>query len=83
MRQVEPGRGDRIGPLDWRQILPFEAAAASDRLGWEGLEAARCCAEPPFEFSVPAITHHRLVLVSRPPVDLELRYEGGMALSFR
>jgi AraC family transcriptional regulator len=76
MQQEEPGRGDPIGPLDWRQILPFEAAAASDQLGWVGLEAARCRAEPAFELSVPAITHHRLVLVSRPPVDLDLRYEG-------
>ena len=76
MQQEEPGRGDPIGPLDWRQILPFEAAAASDQLGWVGLEAARCRAEPAFERSVPALTHHRLVLVTRPPVDLDLRYEG-------
>ena len=76
MQQEESGRGDPIGPLDWRQILPFEAAAASGQLGWVGLEAARCRAEPAFELSVPAITHHRLVLVTRPPVDLDLRYEG-------
>src|SRR5262245_37439955 len=76
MRQEEPRHGDPIGPLDWRQILPFEAAAASERLGWVGLEAARCRAEPAFELSVPAITHHRLVLVTRPPEDLDLRYEG-------
>jgi AraC family transcriptional regulator len=41
-----------------------------------GLEAARCRAEPAFERNVPAITHHRLVLVTRPPEDLDLRYEG-------
>jgi AraC family transcriptional regulator len=76
MRQEEPRRGDPIEPLDWRQILPFEAAAVSDRLGWVGLEAARCRAEPAFERNVPAITHHRLVLVTRPPEDLDLRYEG-------
>src|SRR6266481_3505328 len=28
--------------LDWHKILPFEADAANDRLGWVGLEAARC-----------------------------------------
>jgi AraC family transcriptional regulator len=72
----EPGRGGPIGPLDWRQILPFEAAAASAQLGWVGLQAARCRAEPAFELSVPSVTHHRFVLVSRPPVDLDLRYEG-------
>jgi AraC family transcriptional regulator len=76
MREEELRHGDPIGPLDWRQILPFEAAAASDRRGWVGLEAARCRAEPAFELSVPAITHHRLVLVTRPPEDLDLRYEG-------
>src|SRR5215831_17224036 len=57
-------------------VLSFMAKWLSDRLGWIGLEAARCRAEPAFERSVPAITHHRLVLVSRPPVDLDLRYEG-------
>ncbi len=41
MRQDEPGRSDPIGPRDWRKIIPFEAAASSDRLGWAGLEAAR------------------------------------------
>jgi AraC family transcriptional regulator len=76
MRPDEPGGGDPIGHLDWRKILPFEAAAASDRLGWVGLEAARCRAEPAFELNVPATTHHRLVLVTRPPEDLDLRYEG-------
>jgi AraC family transcriptional regulator len=76
MREEELRRGDPIGPLDWRKILPFEAAAASDRLGWVGLEAARCRAEPAFELNGPAITHHRLVLVTRPPEDLDLRYEG-------
>ena len=52
MRQEQPVRGDPIRPLDWRQILPFEAAAASDRLGWVGLEAARCRAEPAFELRI-------------------------------
>jgi AraC family transcriptional regulator len=76
MRPEEPRRGDPIGPLDLRKLVPFEPAAASDRLGWVGLEAVRCRAEPTFERNVPAITHHRLVLVTRPPEDLDLRYEG-------
>jgi AraC family transcriptional regulator len=76
MREEELRRGDPIGPLDWRKILPFEAAAASDRLGWVGLEAARCRAEPGFERDVPALAHHRLVLVARPPEKLDLRFEG-------
>ena len=60
-------RGDPIGPLDWRKILPFRTDASSDRLGWVNLQAARCRAEPAFERSVPALTYHRLVFVARPP----------------
>ena len=69
-------RGDPIGPLDWRKILPFRTDASSDRLGWVNLQAARCRAEPAFERSVPALTYHRLVFVARPPDRLDLRYDG-------
>jgi hypothetical protein len=54
MRQEEPGRGDRLGPLDWCKILPFEAAATSHRLGWVGQEAARYPAAPASELNPPA-----------------------------
>src|SRR5438552_3974370 len=57
-------------------MLPFEADASSDRLGWVGLEAARYRAAPAFERNVPALTHHRVFLVIRPPEELDLRYEG-------
>ena len=36
MRQDEPGHGEPIGPRDWLKIVPFEAAASSDRLGVGG-----------------------------------------------
>src|SRR5215470_10321487 len=75
-RQEELGRGDLIGPLDWLKILPHETAASSDRLGWVGLEAARCRAAPAFELDLPALTHHRLFLFTRPPEELDLRCEG-------
>jgi AraC family transcriptional regulator len=74
MQQEEQRHGDPIGSMDWRKILPFEAAASSDRLGWVGLEAAHCRAEPGFELAVPALAHHRLVLVARPPEELDLRF---------
>jgi hypothetical protein len=74
MPQEEAGRGDPIGPLDLRKIVPFEPAAASDRLGWVGLEAVRCRAEPAVELNPPALTHHWLVLFARPPAELDLRY---------
>ncbi|MFL5335822.1 MAG: helix-turn-helix domain-containing protein [Geminicoccaceae bacterium] len=77
MRREEPGLGGPLGPLAaLRQIIPFEPAAASDRLGWVGLEAARYRAAPASELNPPALTHHRLVLFSRPPEELDLRYEG-------
>jgi AraC family transcriptional regulator len=76
IRQVKSQPGDPIGPLDWLKILPHEAAASSDRLGWVGLEAARCRAGPAFELDLPALTHHRLFLFARPPEELDLRYEG-------
>jgi AraC family transcriptional regulator len=62
--------------MDWRKAIPFQAVAASDRLGWAGLEAARYRASPAWEYDAPALTHHRLVLVTRPPRELELHFEG-------
>jgi len=77
MRQEEPGPGGPLGPLAaLRKIIPFEAAAASHRLGWVGMEAARYRAAPPSELNPPALTHDRLVLFSRPPQELDLVYEG-------
>ena len=76
MREEEPRRSDPMRPLDWLKIVPFEAAASSDRLGWVGLEAACYRDAPASELSPPAITHHRLVLFIRPPEEFDLRYEG-------
>ncbi len=77
MRHEEPGRGGPFGSLEvLRQIIPFEADAASDRLGWAGLEAARYRAAPGSELNPPALTHDRLVLFARPPKELDLLYEG-------
>jgi AraC family transcriptional regulator len=76
MRQEEPGLDGPLGPLGWRKFIPFTPAASSDRLGWVGLEAARYRASPAWEYDAPALTHHRLVLVTRPPQELDLRFEG-------
>jgi AraC family transcriptional regulator len=77
MRQEESGRVGPLGPLAvLRKIIPFEADAASDRLGWAGLEAARYRAAPASELNPPALAHDRLILFSRPPEELDLRYEG-------
>jgi AraC family transcriptional regulator len=76
MREEEPGRDEPLGPLDWRKLLPFKPAASSDRLGWVGLEAASCRAGPIFECTPSVRIHHRLFLFTRPPEELDLRYEG-------
>jgi AraC family transcriptional regulator len=76
MQHEEPEHGDRVGLLDWLKVIPFQAVATSNRLGWVGLEAARYRASPAWEYTAPALTHHRLVLVTRPPQALELRFEG-------
>jgi AraC family transcriptional regulator len=77
MRQHEPTLGGPLGPLAaLRNVIPFEPAAASDGLAWVGLEAARYRAAPGCDLSPPALTHDRLILFSRPPEELELRYEG-------
>ena len=70
------GRGDPISPREWHKLLPFEPAAASDRLGWTGLEAASAPEAPSAELDQPSLTHHTLVLFTRPPDEFELRYEG-------
>jgi AraC family transcriptional regulator len=76
MRQEDPERSDPIRPVDWRKVIPFQAVAASDHLGWMALEAARFRAAPAWEYNAPALTHHRLVLVTRPPQGLELSFEA-------
>ena len=76
MMEAASRHGDPIGPRDWHKLLPFEPAPASDRLGWTGLEAASAPAAPSAELDRPALTHHTLVLFSRQPDELELRYEG-------
>src|SRR5262249_41848764 len=76
MREEELRRGNPLGPLDWVKTLPFEPAASSDRVGWVGLEAARCRATPVSELNQPVLTHHMLVLFPGPPEELERGYGG-------
>src|SRR5262245_51296939 len=76
MQQEKLVRGCPIGPLHWLKRVPFEPAASSDGLGWVGLEATRFRGAPASELNQPALTHHRLFLLTRPPKEMELRYEG-------
>jgi AraC family transcriptional regulator len=77
MRLEKLGVGAALAPLAAvHQVVPFEAAAASDRLGWVGLEAVRFRDAPAAELDHPVLTHHMLVLFARPPKELGLRCEG-------
>jgi len=80
MQQKETERPEAIGPIDWLKRVPYQAAASSQGLGWVGLQATRFRAAPDSELNQPAISHHRLFLVTRPPQTLDLRYEGGEQL---
>jgi AraC family transcriptional regulator len=76
MRQEEPGPGGPLGPIELRKAVPFEPCAASDPLGWVGVEAARYREAPASEIDLSPLTHHALVLITRPPEELDLSYEG-------
>jgi AraC family transcriptional regulator len=76
MQSKQPQVSAPLGPIELRELVPFEARAASDRLGWVGLEAARYREPPASEISAPPLTHHALVLVTRPPEKFDLRFEG-------
>ena len=70
-----PTKPALLAPRDWRARLSFEAAAASDGLGWVSLEAERVRAAPPSQISQPAMTHHMLILYIRPPEELDVSSE--------
>jgi AraC family transcriptional regulator len=76
MHEQPPPRGEPIGPLDWLKRVPFQPDAASVGLGWAGLQATRFRAAPGSELYQPAMTHHRLLLITRPPEKLDLLYDG-------
>ena len=76
MRQAEPRLGGALGPIELRKLVPFEPCAASDLLGWVGLEAARYREAPGSEINLSPLTHHALVLITRPPKELDLQYDG-------
>jgi AraC family transcriptional regulator len=64
-----------LGPLENHPLVPVEPSAASDRFGWTGLEAIRFNDLGDAEFERPALTHHSLILFTKPPDELDLRYE--------
>src|SRR5262245_16592811 len=76
MPRPEPQPGPLGSLAAVNSIVPFAAAAASDRLGWVGLESARYVAAPDSDFDLPPLSHHWLILLTRPPEKLDLLYDG-------
>jgi AraC family transcriptional regulator len=76
MQHEAPGPDGSLGPRELRQLVPFEPSAVSDSLGWVGLEAARYREAPDSEIDLSPLTHHALVLIARPPEQLDLLYDG-------
>jgi AraC family transcriptional regulator len=74
--QEDPALGGPLGPIEMRKAVPFAPTAVSDPLGWVGLEAARYRHAPASEISLSPLTHHTLVLITRPPEHLDLLYDG-------
>ena len=75
--EAAPRHGDPIRPLDWLEGVRVPGAqTTSGRLGWVGLDAVRCIAEPAFELDQPALSRHWFVQFIRPPEKMDLRYEG-------
>jgi hypothetical protein len=59
-------------------VAPLIPSAASYKLGWMGLglQAVRFRESNTNEVSAPAISQHALILVTRPPEEMNMRYEG-------
>src|SRR5262245_10814647 len=76
MRAAESDRARPISPAELRDLVAFEPYAASDRMGWTGLDAARYPAVPDTEVIQPPLTHHSFIFTSLPPAEVDLRYDG-------
>ena len=57
-------------------VTPVIPDAASFQLGWMELQAARYRNSITNEFGAPPISQHALILVTRPPEKMNLRYGG-------
>jgi len=74
MRGEERSLKDAIEALP--SVAPLIPNAASFQLGWTGLQAVRYRDSITNEFSAPPISQHALVLVTRPPEQMNMQYEG-------
>ena len=71
----EPAASGRLlGPFENHSLVPVKPTAASLGRGWTGLEATRFSDLGDAEFVRPALTHHSLILFTKPPDEIDLRY---------
>jgi AraC family transcriptional regulator len=59
-----------------RNLPPVIPEATSHNLGWIGLQAVRYRDSATNEIHLPALSQHLLVLITKPPAEINLRYEG-------
>jgi AraC family transcriptional regulator len=60
-----------------QKSIPYAPCTASHSLGWKGLEAVRYRHDSAnVEFTIPPVFYHSVVLISRPPGNWYVRYEG-------
>jgi AraC family transcriptional regulator len=60
-----------------QKFVPFAPCTTSYRMGWKGLQAVRYRTDSAsVEFTLPPVSYHCLVWISRPPEKLNVRYEG-------
>jgi AraC family transcriptional regulator len=74
MRRADCSIKDAVASLC--SAAPLIPNAASYGLGWTGLQAVRYRDSVSNEFSAPPISEHALILITRPPEEMNMRYEG-------
>jgi AraC family transcriptional regulator len=74
MHREECSIKDAVASL--ASAAPLIPNAASYELGWSGLQAVRYRDSVTNEFSAPPISEHALILITRPPEEMNMRYDG-------
>ncbi|HXM05357.1 MAG TPA: AraC family transcriptional regulator, partial [Chthoniobacterales bacterium] len=60
-----------------QKSIPYPPCTTSYGLGWKGVEAVRYRRDSAkVEFTIPPVSYHSLILISRPPENWYVRYEG-------
>ena len=70
MQRDLEAHGAVLDPHEFPSTVPVRPTVASHGLGWAGLEAARFINLAGIEVDRPALTHHALILFTKPPDDL-------------